>query len=925
MTDNQIFPIKVQQAITRLNPPGRPDIEQYLHAPMEQGRMLEKPLGDGLFYLQERQKDLQEKINHYMNMNTLAVDGQFPDSIRPAKYVVDSVKIVQEIQKYTQETLNVAKAINETIGQYQSLKQNIQGYFQERSNALATLLNEICNFNLPSLPSIPNFFGNFTFDGFTFPKGAFKFQVSFDKNFAFSQCKLRGGDLDIFRNYPKTIDWGGTVPVTIPVYRPPFSGVVYTGTPQHPESIKDTAYYSSFDPQTDYIPNTGFPNPQNIISDYHIPVSQYKNIISSLTGFAPNVENIYTNNLEPNQVAAWLLYLRDTRVSRGGDWLPNLQSLYDTYITPSLEYLDTNGIVWNNKIGGPGVQQGDTNIPIIQTIINAPSALYRGQLYYLLTWIEASLLGYTRNRDFDIFSIETGTSLDQVIKNLVSDFTGTDLDYMRLEYNSAQDQIFVLDSSGKAQYPSILKVANSLANNVFTVIETASKQIDSVATFTSSRPQFRVVYDSFGNQIIIDKYSQFWKEFVYNWNQLVSTQDSYVLGFILRYPEVLNEAINPLASSKSNYNRVVADATTRNRSWIPGTPILPVYTPIDLSLANPIPSNGNGWNGDTFDQDTYLLRADIQGLTIPQKLTMMQINKAYSSFRSTVQAITSEIDQSIASASSVSQTQGFRYDIASSILGIPASGEFPAFTQEEYNNSGYYVDGITFNISTSGSYALSTSISWGTNSDIGIRYGAIIKNGSQIIDTFQQDQAGPGPVTIQSSITVDLVQGDTLKVKVYHSCPNPQSIDSGYFMGTMLGAAGSTGGTNSVPPQGSTTGTINVITKTDLSEAACLKINQDNTVSILNPADASTIPFIDAIALGSATAGNSLDVGNIHGTVYQFINTNFTTGPVFLGLNGYLTQTMPDAVSGYAWYVQVGRALNKNTIILDSQLPIKLV
>jgi hypothetical protein len=917
---DQIFPVKVQKAITRLQPPGRPDIEATFHNSMEQGRFLERPLGDAMSQLKERQKDLQEKIDQYMNMNKLANDGQFPDSIRPAKYVKDAVDIVKEIQKYTQEVLNVVKAINETIGMYVSLKNNLQGYFQERINALATLLNEICNFNLPSLPSIPNFFGNFTFDGFKFPKGQFTFKLSFDKNFAFGQCRLRGGDIDIFRNYPKTMDWNG-IPCTIPVYRPPLSGYIYVnGTPQNVGTIKDTPYYTDFDPNTDFYSGSGFPDPTKIVSDYHMAVDLYIERLASLTEIIFPIQNVVDSNYDPNLMAGWLILISKNRSLRQGQWLPRFQECYDQFVAPSIAYIETNGIVWNNKLNGPGPRAGDINIPLIP-ILKSGNATRVGQILWMLTFLETGLIGYNRNKNFDIYQLQTGTDLDSMVKNYLDPITGESTDYVQYTSSISETLVIALDSGGKAQYPTSIAVPRPLYNTLVSVITKLSVKIDQVPTFISQRPKYRYVYSNFGEQIILDKYSQYWRELADNWNTLISSND-YNSKFLLSYEQAIEETIDPLGT------RVLAatinlDCDTRSHTWTPATYKLPIFIqdPLELYPPTNVVPNDAAWIGDELIEDKYLLRADIQGLDLNTKMTMMQLNRAYSVLRSNTQQMIQAIDATISGAST-SSVSGFSYSLETQINDIPQIGSDLEFTVMDFDQSNYYTNGVSFKITNPGAYSLSTSVTF-PNTDVGVRTVTVIKNGTQILDT-KQSTPGSGPVTIDLNFTADLLTNDQIKVRVTHSCLVPQDISVASFIGTLIGSVGAVS-----PGPGTTTTTatqFTIITTSTISSGTCFKFNSDGTTATkLDPANSAVLPFIDGVALAGANSGTAVATAKIHGEVYTIPGSTFTAGPIFLGLDGRLTQVQPLAATGYAWYVQVGRALNATTVIMDSQLPISLL
>lgn len=920
---SQMFPILVHGSIQRVIPPGRPDIEAQLHPMMAQGMFLERSLGDGLFYLQDRKQQIQEYINAHLNLNLLATDGQFPDSTRPAKYVVDSVKFLKIVQDYTQQSINVINAISQTVQQYTNLKNEIQQYFQERSNALATLLNEICNFNLPTIPSIPLFFANFTFDGFNFPLNSFDFKVTFDKDFAFGACKFRSTNLPIFSQYPKSINIGGQVAVTIPQYQPPFTGSQYYTGVEPVTEITNIPYFTTFDPNTDFYTGGVFPKPDNIVSNYHIPLGYYTSQVSSVIGFSPSISSYYNNNQDPNIMAGLIIRLHNSRTARGGTYLSSFQQAFDLFVKPSYDYLSANGIVWNNVLGGSGIKAGDPNLPII-SLLQQQNAVQTGQILWMLSWLETSLLGYTRNKDYDIYQDETGSQYDSLVKSYLNGITGQDLDYIKAVDDGVYDIIVTLDSNGSAQYPSIIYVSKGIKDKLDTIIQNAITMIEQVDTYQSVRPQNRAIYNEFGNIVIIDKYSQFWKDFSFNYNTLIkSTENSR--NYILNYSSVLEEYLNPLVTDKTLLDTLTLDANTRDTTWLPGLPYLPQYTlPLTQVLQNPTTGTTNGWSGDTFNPDDYLLRSDIKGLTLNQKLQMIEINKAYASLRASTQDMVASIDNAISSANSSigsNATTGFKYDTQNPIIDIPTNGIVPSFPVKLFDYTGYYQDGMEFLIKDTGSFSITATINWGTDPEIGYRSVSVIKNDAYVIATKQSDLVA-GPVTVTASTTTDLVAGDRIKVSVFHNLPLNQTIDSGEFSAILLGA---TGTASSAPPSTtSSPNTISVTTPVAITAGTCLHLNANNTVTVLDPTNAGVTPFIDAIALAGANANATIDVANIHGQVYNIPTLNLTPGPIFLSLTGNLTQTAPSLAGGYHWYVQVGRAVNATTIILDSQLPIFL-
>src|SRR5208337_2332221 len=165
-----LWPIKAKGAVNRVNPLNDPTISQYYQQAMEQGRVLESSIADANNIILQKKQLLVNQIETYTHMNQLAVDGQLGHHARIPKYIADGISIIQTANKFQQEILGLVMAVTTNLNTLLAIEQSMVQMVQSSLNALANLLNNICNWGLPALPSIPNLLpeGMWNWNGFNF-------------------------------------------------------------------------------------------------------------------------------------------------------------------------------------------------------------------------------------------------------------------------------------------------------------------------------------------------------------------------------------------------------------------------------------------------------------------------------------------------------------------------------------------------------------------------------------------------------------------------------------------------------------------------------------------------------------------------------------------------------------------------------------
>jgi len=841
----EMWPIKAKGAVTRLSPLGDPTIEKYYHKALEDGRLLERNIGDAQHWLLQKKKDLMEKIDLYTNMNNLAIDGKLSDLPRGIKYVADSIKIIKGINDYQQEIIGLISAVTQNIGILQSMELNLVGMVQQNLNALALTLNEICNWGLPNLPAIPNLFSDtiWHWNGFNFvPLSAFALtakSLKFDTNFAFNQCVLHVPNINIFSNYPTTIQTYSGLQFGTSAFVPPLGGLI----PNTGQDLSDPNFITTMENSTStptFLPPTyaatnlanpfsvnhsmqgAVPDPSTIISNYQMPSATYQgNIVSivptlrdqtieptdpdyanpDLTVRNANLrkamvhfvtlEQVVASNFDPNLTSAWLFYLASARNGRLGSWVQNFQVAYTQLVSPSLVYLAATPTPWNAVLPSTTLSNAPKAIPLIATLTGATPTV-QGNLLWQLSYLEASLLGYTRSQLWDSY----------VSPNYVSSFTGTDLDYTATSVNPTVTSTVTL-GNGEAEYPTPCTFPSAIGNVLQEVIALADTNIKNTPTYTTTRPQFKFIYDQFAEAKLVDRFTQFWRTFNANLQALL-LQDPYLVQFVVSYPAALDSAIDPLGDL-TIYNQLKADAATRNRTWVPGYPLLQIpKAPVVTFSTNGGPAAGqSGWQGTTFNPNTFLMRPDIQQLPIGTQIAMLRTNLSYAAAQQQGTTISTAIQSAIQQQQFLLQdftNVGWKAEVNSVINSVPVgqAGLPVSFDQVDFDLTGNVTSDNTFTAQATGNYAIVVEINWGIGG-LGYRTANLMLNSTTVLDTVSTDGTQTGPTTIQMSIVQSLNKGDVIQVIAIHGLTTAQQVMTGSYISATITSSSAPTATVSIP------------------------------------------------------------------------------------------------------------------------------
>src|SRR5271157_5180135 len=259
-TQALLWPIQAKGKVDRLQPLNDPAISMFYQNSMEQGRFLESSIADANLWLLQKKTLLNEYVISYTHMNQLAVDGQLGHHARVPKYIADGISI-----------LHTAK------------------------NLLANLLNNICNWGIPALPSIPNLFPDsiWNWNGFSFSPlalfAALKSNTNFNFNFTLANCSFGPTSTsNLFVTDPLSTETYSGLVYGSANYFPPLSGQITPAAQDlsdpafisQMQGTSNTPWYNpSFNPNENMLGS--IPDPHFIISDYQMPAITYtSNIVS---------------------------------------------------------------------------------------------------------------------------------------------------------------------------------------------------------------------------------------------------------------------------------------------------------------------------------------------------------------------------------------------------------------------------------------------------------------------------------------------------------------------------------------------------------------------------------------------------------------------------------------------------------------------
>jgi len=665
----ELIPHCIKKNLSREGFPGRSRIDSVMHTTMMPGAFLDRSLGDALFAIQSAKKDLLREVVNYANLQlTTKIAGMSPPACAPASAIA-IIQFIKQVKAFIQELQELIQGLRDIALYLASIQQRIMASLQRILTSLATLINEICNFHLPALPSLPNLFGDLSFDGFKFTKGMFNFQLHFDTHFAFGNCKVRNIAGNPFQQALQ--NWENSAPVVVnpsghvgasmtesyrALFAPPMpSGVIL---PAGADPSSSTFYVNGrwlpvfrddFSPTTDF--QGALPTPRVILSPYTMLAQELTNQVLSLLGDAKaviadlNAEGLVggpqgnaTTHVDPalhetvweplfmaptrayctERVSlaaledasddwasltapvvgkppawavgwAWTVFMQQTRAhdvvvvdgcptrpsvsGRGGLWVPTFQPVFEQFVADTLPVV----VPWNAASAGLG------ELPVFSHLTALDEAT-RKQVLWALSYLEASLLGYTRTTRWDLYA--PGRPLapatpHPLVQGFLEGPTGSDLDYLPLPVPTDFTTVaLTLDSGGKANYPTVMTVPDYLATVMRQVIGWANASILNNPVYTSQQARSMYVYTAQATAVMIDSYSQFWRDFAANWTDLNRREAGFVARTV-NYPAILLDALNPRSTGSPNqgvgvafdpsnsYQRLLTDWDTRTKPWLP--------------------------------------------------------------------------------------------------------------------------------------------------------------------------------------------------------------------------------------------------------------------------------------------------------------------------------------------------------------------
>jgi hypothetical protein len=453
------------------------------------------------------------------------------------------------------------------------------------------------------------------------------------------------------------------------------------------------------------------------------------------------------------------------------------------------------------------------------------------------------------------------------------------------------------------------------------VIATATASIAGAPTYQSTRPQFRYTYNMFAQATLVDRYTQFWREFNFNLTALLA-ESPYLLSFVATYPVILNSAINPLADP-SAFAALQADVNTRNQAWTPGSDLPPIPSVPSSASAYELPTDQtNGWSTGSFDAAAFLKRPDIQAQTLPVQLAMLRTNQSFSSLMTTKANLQTSIQNAIDNANSSIASAGMPGwgEDTTGIMAIPPGpATAVSFDTINFNQTGYVTDSTTVAIVTAGTYLVYGVLNWDLTGPAATRTINLILNGA-LAATADADATADTPFTVPFSTQVTLAVGDILRITAEHDQATAQNLVAGSSFLGLLPPSATPAATSSSSASQAASATLTLSADADLAVLTAVTIQPDGGVLPLDPTSVGA-PFLDGVTISAAPAGQTVGVASAYGQSYTVDTATFTTGELlYVGVGGTLTQDYA-SVSALAWIVCVGKALTVTSFVFEPHIP----
>jgi hypothetical protein len=906
----------------------------------EQGRFLESSIGHASMALQTKSLDVTEKINAYLDLNRVAISAKLPDAPRAIKLSADSVHLLQVVQTYLKDAQGLTAALQADVALLAATERAMLTMVQTNINALANLLSQICNFGLPKLPSLSALLNMFHWNGFhfTFDFSLKALSSGFSlPNFSFSQCSVSTPNLAPLFSSASSIPVGALT-ASIGSFSVPLSGTIapvdMLDDPAFIATMQDTTT-AVYNPTTvQQTSSSSLPDPSTIISNYSLPPATYiANIVSIIPALQSvvlqpgqtattgtglqlqallaeyvNLSAIVASNYDANLIAAWLIYLDLNRQGRSGTWLADYETLYTTVITPSVSYINSTPVPWNEVLGGTGIVADEpVGIPL-QALLQANTT---GHLLWELSFLEAGLLGYVRNTTWDVAGDNSLTAPD----------TGTDLDYAASTISTTS--VTLVLGQGTAAVPSEIVVPTSIVATVNQALQIAAIAIQAAPSFLSNRPQYRYTYDMFGNATLVDRFTQYWREYAGNF-QVLLTGDAFTEAFAIHYSAIVDAAVSPLAKTPY-YTNLQADTATRSRTWTPGSVLPAIPTALEnVSVSSPPTDATNGWTSGTLNAAAYLARPDVQAQPLPTQVAMLRTNQSYAALMTLQNSIMTAVASATATALNAlagATLPGWQVETTTAIPLPPGATPITlSFLTIDSDQTNFVTSGSVITIQNTGAYALTISLNLDSTLGAGVSTAMLLQNGT-VIATASTDTINQ-PFAIQLATIAALNVGDTLSVQVVTALAAAQSILAGSTFLGLLDQNATSQDTQVTAAQGSASlDAANTFTA-DVAFPAftAVAIGSDGNVSPVNPVVSDVIPLIDGIALTASTgSGSQVTVATAYGA---FVYTPTLTLPVgsllYVGLLGELVSEVP---SGVVWLAVAGRALSATSFLFEPHLP----
>jgi phosphohistidine swiveling domain-containing protein len=392
----------------------------------------------------------------------------------------------------------------------------------------------------------------------------------------------------------------------------------------------------------------------------------------------------------------------------------------------------------------------------------------------------------------------------------------------------------------------------------------------------------------------------------------------------MAYWQALDSQVNPLADG-SIADHIRIDSETRSASWVPGDGLLNLPKELFVqSIQAYDDTKPSGWNGTNFEPSTFLARPDIQALSIPTQMAMVDLNSAYAEILkyqdTALAAMNTQLTSVEDAINSASAVQGISLSSATIVTLANGESKILHLPTIEFDHTNNFVSPSLIQIQANGEYMVAGLMNTEVSLTPNIRRLEMLVNGKTVL--FAESDNTTQASAVGFSNTIPLVMGDEVTYRAINN--GTSSFD---IIDTLISCLLTVPSQETAPVMLAATPGPTIkgypVGVDSIAAGVAVAINAEGKILPIHPeTDTSSVPWYDGVTLSSGALNETVAISLYYGNTYTIPGATFTEGSnIFVGPAGVLTENFTAVQSSCRWLIGVGKAMSDTDFIYEPQLP----